>query len=371
MLGFYAYMQATLGPLIPFLRAELSLNYTVAGFHSSAFALGMILAGLSGEIVANRVGHRLLFWLGGLGMCLGGIILTIGQSATITILGAFIMGLIGTYLLVMIQSLLSDEFGLNRAIALTESNLVASIFAVFAPLMISFSITIGSDWRIALWLGAAVWISMFLLLRTLVFPQRPQLLETKTNASDDSLPAIFWVYWMMVFVGVAIEWCMIFWLADFLVNASNIAIDTASLLVSLLLASVIAGRFLGSILSRYIPTLGLLMLTAILIAIGFPIFWLSTTILGHSIGIGIVGIGMANLFPLALAAASNMGNNQVDKASARITLAAGLAILIVPQTLGTLADQVGIFRAYSVLPILLIALTFMIAYAWYVDRSKI
>lgn len=370
MLGFYAYMQSVLGPLIPFLRDELSLNYTVAGLHSSAFALGMILAGVSGEIVSNRVGHRLLFWSGGLGMCLGGIILTIGQSAMITIFSAFIMGFIGTYLLVMIQALLSNEFGLNRAIALTESNIVASIFAVFAPLIISLSMMISLDWRIALWVGTVVWFGIFLIMRTTRFPHH-QRLKIKADELSDSLPAIFWLYWMMVFVSVAIEWCMIFWLADFLVNASNISVDTASLLVSLLLASMIVGRFLGSILIRYMPTLTLLMLMAILIVIGFPIFWLSTTILGHSIGIGIVGIGIANLFPLGLSAASNAGTNQVDKASARITLAAGLAILIAPQTLGTLADYVGIFHAYSVLPILLIWLIFMIVYAWYVNRNKI
>ena len=58
MLGYYAYLQASLGPLMPFLSTELSLNYTISGLHFSAYALGMTLAGLSGERAAQRWGRR-------------------------------------------------------------------------------------------------------------------------------------------------------------------------------------------------------------------------------------------------------------------------------------------------------------------------
>ncbi|MBZ0306629.1 MAG: hypothetical protein K8I82_11230, partial [Anaerolineae bacterium] len=64
MLAYYAYLQASLGPLMPFLRKEMQLNYTVAGLHFSAFALGMVLAGLTGDRVAERVGRRGLYWAG-------------------------------------------------------------------------------------------------------------------------------------------------------------------------------------------------------------------------------------------------------------------------------------------------------------------
>ena len=47
MLAFYAYVQAAMGPAMPFLQAELDLSYTVLAFHISAFALGMILTGLT------------------------------------------------------------------------------------------------------------------------------------------------------------------------------------------------------------------------------------------------------------------------------------------------------------------------------------
>ena len=36
MLGYYAYLQAANGPLMPFLRADLGINYTTGGLHFSA-----------------------------------------------------------------------------------------------------------------------------------------------------------------------------------------------------------------------------------------------------------------------------------------------------------------------------------------------
>jgi hypothetical protein len=48
---------------------------------------------------------------------------------------------------------------------------------------------------------------------------------------------------------------------------------------------------------------------------------------------------------------------QANAASARISLGAGLAILIVPLTLGGFADKVGIFNAYGLVAVLLVVAT--------------
>ncbi|MCS7071754.1 MAG: MFS transporter, partial [Anaerolinea sp.] len=106
MLAYYAYLQATLGPAMPFLGEELSMSYTVRGLHLSAFALGMILAGMLGDRVAARASRRLTFWIGAGGMAAGAAALTVMRTPALTILSAFIMGTVGSFLLVMIQAAL-------------------------------------------------------------------------------------------------------------------------------------------------------------------------------------------------------------------------------------------------------------------------
>src|SRR5215813_7558427 len=97
-LAYYAYLQAALGPLIPFLREELTLNYTVAGLHASAFALGMVLAGLLGDRIAQRWGRKWTFWGGGAGMALGVFLFIAAQTPALTIAAVLVMASLGTLL---------------------------------------------------------------------------------------------------------------------------------------------------------------------------------------------------------------------------------------------------------------------------------
>ena len=69
MLAFYGYLLNIFGPITPYLKSELRLSYTVSSLHFSAFALGMIGAGIMGHrhhtanrplgrAVGQRVWHR-------------------------------------------------------------------------------------------------------------------------------------------------------------------------------------------------------------------------------------------------------------------------------------------------------------------------
>ena len=126
MLAYFAYLQASLGPLMPFLRDELSLSYTAAGLHLSAFAAGMIMAGSLGDRLAQRLGRRVLFWGGALGMAAGTLLLVAGRQAAATVGGVLVMGSLGSLLLVVVQATLSDRHGDQRAVALTEANVGAA-----------------------------------------------------------------------------------------------------------------------------------------------------------------------------------------------------------------------------------------------------
>jgi len=102
MLGFFAYMQASLGPIMPFLRDELGLNYSIAGLHVSMLALGMSIAGMTTDRISARIGRYRTFWLGGAGMCLGGLLLIVARLPLLTLTASLIMGLLGGFTLIMI-----------------------------------------------------------------------------------------------------------------------------------------------------------------------------------------------------------------------------------------------------------------------------
>ncbi len=363
-LGFYACFQGLLGPLVPFLRAELQLNYTVSGLHLSAFALGMTLAGFSGAAVASYTGRGRLFWLGGVGMSVGAMVLAAGQMPVITILAAFLMGILGSWLLVMIQATLADYHGVHRAIALTEANIIASITATAAPLLIGILARVeGIGWRGSLLLALPLWGLMFLIFRQAQIPENaPQPTVAKAK-NEGKIPRVFNAYWVMTLCGGSIEWCVIFWAADFLEKVVGLPKADASAAMSVYFLANVLGRIAGSRLIHRIAAESLLVVAVVVTMLGFPIFWLAGTPLLNLIGLFIAGLGIANLYPLTLTAANRAAPNHANAVSSRISLAMGLAILITPQILGSVADTIGIKNAYTIVVVLLVIVLMVVLLA--------
>ena len=354
MLAYFAYQQATLGPLMPFLRDELRLSYTVGGLHLSAFALGMVLAGLMGDALVRRWGRRRVFWGGGAGMAAGSLLFVAGHHPALTIPSALLMGAPGTLLMIMVQAALSDRHGARRAVALTESNVGASLAAGLAPLLVGSLQRTGIGWRGALILGVLGWGTLALRSHAVTIPPhtaRPSLSPATGRAAR--LPAVFWAYWLVVFLGVSVEWCVIFWGPDFLETSVGLRRVDASTLMSVFFAAHLLGRILGSRLSRRMPVGPLLLAAVSVAAAGFLLLAGERRPLNIA-GLFVAGLGIANLFPLTLSAASDI----VARASRRCQQphhpGAGLAILITPQVLGTLADSVAIKNAFTVAAVFLV-----------------
>ena len=354
MLAYYAYLQASLGPLMPFLKKELDLNYTVAGFHFSAFALGMITAGSMADRIAARWGRWRVFWAGGGGMAVSAVAFTLVSTAVVTITCVFMMGFWGSFLLIMIQSALADHHGDKRATALIESNVTASISAGLAPLLIGTFQRHAIGWRAALVLGAFVWGIMVIIFHRVTIPDG-RAVTANDDERGNGLPRLFWSYWLVLFLVVSIEWSIGFWGADFLEKNTVLNSTNAATIMSIYFVAIVTSRMLGSRLTRLISIESLLLLSIGLTIAGFWGFWLASSLPLTLGGLFVSGLGVANLFPLTLSIAIGVvGPHQSDTASGRISLGSGLAILIVPQLLGNLADKTGIHAAYGVVALLLL-----------------
>ncbi len=361
MLGYFAFLQSALGPLMPFLRAELHLSYVIGSLHVSAFALGTIFAGLFGDTVVQRLGRRIAFWLGGVGMAIGAICLTFGMTVILTIASVFMMGIFGSLLLIMIQATLADKYQEQRAIALTEANVIASIGAGLAPALIGLFQRFVLGWRGALYSMVVVLILLAVLGWRIPFPQRHYDLNAKAFNSEHrrrtALPPAFWAYWIALVCCVAVEWCIVVWSADFLHSSIGLSSSNATLTLTIFFIAEVISRFIGSRLTRIMRGSTLLLITIGITCIGFPLFWLAPSgplIALNILGLFIAGLGVANLFPFALSVATGTAPQQVDAASARISFGAGIAIFLAPFALGWAADNFGIQRAFTIVLVLLL-----------------
>jgi fucose permease len=353
-LAFYAYFLNVLGPITPFLKDELRLSYTISSLHFTAFAVGILLIGLGGHLLVQRFGRWPSLWIGMFGMSLSALFLLTGRIPVITIGATFLMGLVGSLILTIVPAALSDQHGQLRAVALSEANMLSSVVATAAPLMVGWFAHFIGGWRLALGIVAFTPILLFLSLGKGSSPASTSTTEELTQSSQ-SLPRLFWIYWVAIVLGVSVEFCMIFWSADYLEHVLGMDKADAAQALSLFLAAMILGRVMGSRLVQRFSA-GTVVTVSILIAsIGFLAFWKTENVFVGLSGLFITGLGVANLYPLLLSLTIGAANGNTVQASARATLASGTAILTLPLVLGRLADAVGIRSAYGVVVLLLIS----------------
>jgi fucose permease len=353
LIAFYGYYLNILGPITPFLKDELKLSYTISSLHFTAFAVGILLIGLGGHIVIERLGRERSLWVGAIGIGASALVLVSGTNPVITIGASFLMGLIGSLILVIIPSALSDQHGEQLPIALSEANVIASLVATAAPLLVGLFARFAWGWRLALGVVAIVPILMRLGFGKVKLPQEttPQM---NTTQHKEPLPLQFWVYWVAIVLAVSAEFCMISWSADYLEKGLGMLKANAAQAVSLFLAAMIIGRLAGSRLVQNFSSHKLVTLSILVAGIGFFIFWLGGNALLGMSGLFVTGLGIASLYPLILSMAMAAAGNNTVAAGARATLASGTAILALPLILGRLADFVGIWQAYGVVIFLLL-----------------
>lgn len=354
-IAYGTYGFTIISPLMPFLGDDLGMTYTVRALHTTAFAIGGIVLGLLADRIARHVPRSTLTWLGGGGLAASYLLVVAGRSPTLTIVGALLLGFLGTLMLVMIQAALSDHLGDKRSIGITESNLGASVAGLLAPLLISQFVALSLGWRVAVLLVPVCWVLLFLWGRRTPIPSQPAAAQAQPPGRR-RLPRLYWLFWAMMAIGAMIEWSVSFWSAEFFEREMGVDRVTAAGVLTLFWLAIITGRLIGSVLSRRFSPVMLLIGATILVIVAFPVLWLTRQPALGMAALFIMSLGIANFFPMTMAAALTAGARHVNAASARVALANGIAILIAPQVLGSVADQTGIATAYALIAVLAVAM---------------
>lgn len=368
LIGYFMYVQASLGPVLPFLREDLSLDYGAAGLHFGAFALGVLFAGLLADRPARLFGRRATLWGGAVGMTAGVGALAAANGIVMSLVATLLTGFCASLLLMIAQAALSDLHGEWRAAAISEANVVAGTAAILAPTLVGvFSRTEFPGWRGALLFGLVLLAAIALFLGRAPVPSaNPSERFTEGSgggAASRVLPAVFWGWCAVIFCCTAVEWSVAYWATSFLEGEAGLAAADAATLMGAYFVAFLLGRVAGSRLARWFRP-GILLVGAVaLSAAGFLPFWLAPLVsppgtgptLVSAAGLFVAGLGIGNLYPLGASLATGAASHIVDLATSRIALTVGCATLVIPPSLGVFADSFGIGNAYAIVAVLLLA----------------
>jgi MFS family permease len=350
LLGFFVFTLTMQGNIVPFLKQELSLSYRETGLHASAIAMGAIVVGLIGDKIVRRYGRRPMLMFGTLACAGGMVMLCLAPAAWASIGACAIIGLGASFIPTVAFAVLADVHGERRNIAINESSAINYGLAVMAPLLTSVCILLSLGWRSAVVIGATLGAGVVLAFHRVSLPESRQ---TANSTAGPRLPGAYWAYWSAISFSVAIEFCILLWSPEFLAKIVGLTQAGAAAAAAAFVLAMFVGRVFGSLLARTVAVERLLVAQLAVTLIGFLIYWSFSQPLLAISGLFVLGLGVSILFPLTVGLAIGAAGAASDTASARATIAFGIALLLMPVLLGSLADRIGLRSAHWLVPILI------------------
>ncbi len=158
--------------------------------------------------LARRLSRAVLLWCSVAVATAGAALFTLGAGVVVTMVGAGVLGLAGTTLLIVIQAVLSDRHGARRDQALTEANVGAGAIAVLAPLLLGALAAAPGGWRVVFALPAVALLGLYVRYRHQPLPRPAQ-----HGSRRGRLPLASWVFAALTAVSTAMEFCLIYFAA--------------------------------------------------------------------------------------------------------------------------------------------------------------
>jgi predicted MFS family arabinose efflux permease len=356
-LACFTFWLYAFGPALTLLRDELHFSYTVLGLYSVLWSGGAALAGAVFAVAARHLPRAVLLWGSALATVAGAGAFTLGSGVAPTLVGAVVLGVAGTTLLAVVQAVLSDRHGSRRDQALTEANVGAAACAVTAPLALGALAGSPAGWRAAFALPALALVALYLRYRTLSLAAAPRPSGARRPPAaprrSGRLPLASGLFAALTAVGIAVEFCLVYFGTEVLVDTGLTTAAAATALSSNYLG-LLVGRLAGAALARRPGrTVPLLYVSLAVTAAGFLLFWLGDHPVPAVLGLFVCGTGIANLYPLSVALTLGCAPGQEDRANARTQLLGGLVTAAAPFLLGTLADAHGLTVAFALEPVLI------------------
>ncbi|MDO4898635.1 MAG: MFS transporter, partial [Rothia sp. (in: high G+C Gram-positive bacteria)] len=350
-LGFFMLSRSVLAPFITYRSAEGPAETSLLGAHITVSALGIMLMGLFWNRIAPNFNPKIALMSCGFLLALGSAGL-FSSSLPLTFLAAFLLGAAGSGINISLHSALADHHGEAKKIAIGQAALISSIFGASAPLLLSLAEnSLGWGWRAGLFVPLLMLLPLLFLTPGTSFDQaHHQLGSTAEQKQSKKVPPAFWGWLLLLVLCSATEWTVLYWGSSFLHTVGSLPLELAVATISCFVGFQILGRFLWTWLSRFFTVTQLLfccLIVAMIGLLGFYFFTLhqaSFIFLLFWVFIFSFGISGTNQFNTVQVIEHSQGKPSF--AMSRISLAAGLSVLLFPWLLGTQAEIFSLASAF-------------------------
>lgn len=340
-----SYSFYVVGASAAFIAVALSLSETDAGLHTSAMAVGMIVAGVAGERLDGLAGARRvhLVGMGLLGVSL--VLLAWAPTVAVTLAAALGVGMGAGAIFGHVNHTLGAGGGAVARLQLTRAAFLAKASQLMAPVAIAVGAAVGFDWQFVV-------VPVLVLLGVLFVWSRSARASVAGEGRElERLPRAYWLPWTLTVMVIGLEFFVVVWGGSLVAARTGESLADATLTVSAFIAGMIAGRAVMSmpaaarLQAMWIIRGGLLLTFGAVL-----VLWASGSWALSAAAMAVAGFGIGILYPPCAAITLAAAPKAPAAASARLVLAAGLAILVAPLLLGVIADVTDISSAWLLVP---------------------
>lgn len=343
-------------------KLDFDLSHTLAQLIPSAVFLWFFILSVPVGILQSRIGKRPMLLIGVLVTALGLLIPYLVYTFPMVLAGFAFLGIGNTIVQVSANPLLVDVVpGKRRSSMLSFSQFIKSIGSmVAAPLAGWFAIRFG-DWKILLLVFGVVSILNAVWLSLIRIPEERESTYRVSLASAFGLLNVrvigLMVFCIFLIVGIDVGVNSIS--GQFLLERFDAAQTTAESARSLYFFGKLIGTFFGAILLVRLKGRHFLVWSAVLGVLSMIAFLLAPTEIVSLILMFIIGLGVANIFPLVFSLTVERYPDRANEISGLMMMAiCGGAII--PPLMGWIGDTTSILWSFSVL-IVSFALILMIS----------
>ncbi|GDX16103.1 hypothetical protein LBMAG04_06130 [Actinomycetes bacterium] len=346
------------GPAQPLLRADQGTSLTIAGLHGTAMGVAAIFAGLSNSRWVHYFGREKTSWIGMWLFCIGVLMFVSFKSVGFTLSATFLGGMGTSMVINNMVTRLSHHFKQATPLALPQSNGINSVGFVFGTIAVGTLAGTTISWRFGLLLTIPATIILYFFSRDKNRDPHDRDISVRQRGK---LSRTYWIACFGFFICICTEFATSFWAAALLRDRVGGTASAATLAIVSLGSGMAVGRWYGAIVLKKLKLDQQLITIIILQFIGFAIFWFSHSLIISLVTLFITGLGISMQFALSSLRLIGFSEKRPDLAIGISSLAAGSGIALAPFMLGVLGDQMGISRAYLMVPVLiLIALAIVI-----------
>lgn len=344
----YGYLSAMLGIVLPNLMEKMRLEKSQAGAFFMTNSVGLIVSSIPSGLVMDVLGTKVIVCTGLL--LVSGSFLGLGiiRSSRALYPLAFVLGFGGAMIVAGENTAISLSNSSQREIAANLLNLFFGVGAFIAPFLV-MPVLRRAGFSGVLKISSLLTCLVLLFHLALSFP-KPAMAGEFPLARGGALmrePRL-WSLMCLVFLYVGTEFSVWSWTVTFLTSERGYRQSSAAKVISAFALAMIAGRWASQwILRSFAPELVLLISAAgsVVCLAGMFLFRARAGPMLFSIG---AGWFMAAIFPTALGLAGRYFPSLVGTAISLVTTGGWLGAIVIPPTVGFVAQRRGVTRGVLV-----------------------